>query len=64
MPSFFMEGKWLLKRNEGLYLNSKAGDFGITFLNDTVGYFSSNREGGKGEGVVKDGNRRWVVGSQ
>ena len=43
------EGKWLLKRNEGLYLNSKADDFGITFLNDTVGYFSSNREGGKGE---------------
>lgn len=42
-------GKWLLNRNEGLYLNSKADDFGITFLNDTVGYFSSNREGGKGE---------------
>lgn len=44
-----LEGKWLLNRNEGLYLNSKADDFGITFLNDTVGYFSSNREGGKGE---------------
>jgi outer membrane protein OmpA-like peptidoglycan-associated protein/tetratricopeptide (TPR) repeat protein len=43
------EGKWLLNRNEGLYLNSKADDFGITFLNDTNGYFSSNREGGKGE---------------
>lgn len=42
-------GKWLLNRNEGLYLNSKADDFGITFLNDSIGYFSSNREGGKGE---------------
>jgi outer membrane protein OmpA-like peptidoglycan-associated protein/tetratricopeptide (TPR) repeat protein len=44
-----LEGKWLLNRNEGLYLNSKADDFGISFLNDTIGYFSSNREGGKGE---------------
>lgn len=44
-----IEGKWLLNRNEGLYLNSKADDFGITFLNDSIGYFSSNREGGKGE---------------
>ncbi len=43
------DGKWLLNRNEGLLLNSKSDDFGITFLNDTVGYFSSNREGGKGE---------------
>lgn len=43
-----IDGKWLLNRNEGLYLNSKADDFGITFLNDTIGYFSSNREGGKG----------------
>lgn len=44
-----VEGKWLMQRNEGLYLNSKSDDFGITFLNDSVGYFSSNREGGKGE---------------
>lgn len=44
-----IEGKWLLNRNEGLYLNSKSDDFGITFLNDSIGYFSSNREGGKGE---------------
>lgn len=43
------DGKWLLNRNEGLLLNSKSDDFGIAFLNDTVGYFSSNREGGKGE---------------
>ncbi len=44
-----VQGKWLMQRNEGLFLNSKSDDFGITFLNDSVGYFSSNREGGKGE---------------
>ena len=44
-----LDGRWLLNRNEGLHVNSKSDDFGITFLNDTVGYFSSNREGGKGE---------------
>ena len=42
------DSRWILNRNEGLYLNSKSDDFGITFLNDTIGYFSSNREGGKG----------------
>jgi len=41
--------KWVLNRNEGLSINSVADDFGITFTNDTSGYFSSNREGGKGE---------------
>lgn len=44
-----VEGKWLLERNEGLDINSSADDFGITFLNDTLGYFSSNRVGGKGK---------------
>lgn len=44
-----VEGKWLMQRNEGLFLNSKSDDFGITFLNDSIGYFSSNREGGKGQ---------------
>lgn len=43
-----LEGKWLLNRNEGLFLNSTADDFGIVFQNDSTGYFSSNREGGKG----------------
>ncbi len=43
-----VDGRWLLNRNEGLSLNSSADDFGITFLNDTIGYFSSNRAGGKG----------------
>ncbi len=42
------EGRWLLNRNEGLFLNSTADDFGIVFQNDSTGYFSSNREGGKG----------------
>lgn len=43
-----INGKWILTRNEGMNLNSSTDDFGITFLNDTVGYFSSNRAGGKG----------------
>ena len=43
------DGKWLLNRNEGLLLNSNADDFGIYFINDSTGYFSSNREGGKGQ---------------
>jgi outer membrane protein OmpA-like peptidoglycan-associated protein len=40
--------KWILQRNEGLNLNSSTDDFSITFLNDSVGYFSSNRPGGRG----------------
>lgn len=44
-----VDGRWLLNRNEGLLLNSAADDFGIVFLNDSTGYFSSNREGGKGK---------------
>lgn len=44
-----IEGKWILNRNEGLNLNSSYDDFGITFVNDTLGYFSSNRLGGKGK---------------
>jgi flagellar motor protein MotB len=44
-----IEGKWILNRNEGLSLNSSFDDFGITFVNDTSGYFSSNRPGGKGK---------------
>lgn len=42
-------GVWVLIRNEGLNLNSSYDDFGITFENDSVGYFSSNRIGGKGK---------------
>ncbi len=44
-----LQGKWILNRNEGLNLNSGYDDFGITFVNDTLGYFSSNRVGGKGK---------------
>jgi outer membrane protein OmpA-like peptidoglycan-associated protein/tetratricopeptide (TPR) repeat protein len=44
-----IQSKWILDRNEGLDLNSSGDDFGITFLNDTLGYFSSNRIGGKGD---------------
>ncbi len=43
-----VEGKWTMRRNEGLMLNSSADDFGLSFVNDSMGYFSSNREGGKG----------------
>jgi outer membrane protein OmpA-like peptidoglycan-associated protein len=43
------ETRWVVLRNEGLDLNSSADDFGITFLNDSLGYFSSNRTGGKGK---------------
>jgi outer membrane protein OmpA-like peptidoglycan-associated protein len=44
-----VDGKWLLQRNEGLSVNSSYDDFGISFMNDTLGYFSSNRLGGKGK---------------
>ena len=43
-----VDNKWVVVRNEGQNLNSSADDFGITFLNDSNGYFSSNRSGGKG----------------
>ncbi len=43
------ESKWIVSRNESMYLNSSADDFGICFLNDSTGYFSSNREGGEGK---------------
>jgi peptidoglycan-associated lipoprotein len=35
--------------NLGLPFNSTADDFGIVFLDKNKGYFSSNREGGKGD---------------
>lgn len=44
-----IDSKWILQRNEGLNINSNADDFGVAFLNDSIGYFSSNREGGKGK---------------
>ena len=43
-----IEGRWLLNRNEGLFLNSTADDFGVVFATDSTGYFSSNKIGGKG----------------
>lgn len=47
-----IDGKWILQRNEGLNLNSSFDDFGITYINDSTGYFSSNRLGGKGKDDV------------
>ncbi len=45
----YANAAWLLKRNEGITLNSSADDFGISFTTDSTGYVSSNREGGKGK---------------
>jgi len=45
----YVNAAWQLKRNEGAGLNSSADDFGISFLTDSTGYVSSNREGGKGK---------------
>lgn len=45
----YVNSTWMLKRNEGLNLNSSADDFGISFMTDSTGYVSSNREGGKGK---------------
>lgn len=43
------DGKWIVSRNESLQLNSAYDDFAICFTNDSTGYFTSNREGGKGK---------------
>ncbi|MCX8079664.1 MAG: OmpA family protein [Bacteroidia bacterium] len=42
------KGTWLVEKHETMNLNSSYDDFGICFLNDTMGFFSSNRPGGKG----------------
>ncbi len=59
-----IEGRWLLNRNEGLFLNSTADDFGIIFSSDSTGYFSSNKIGGKGSDDIysfKYSNKSIVV---
>jgi outer membrane protein OmpA-like peptidoglycan-associated protein len=43
-----IEGKWVLKQNEGIGMNSFADDFGVFFIDNTKGYVSSNRDGGMG----------------
>jgi outer membrane protein OmpA-like peptidoglycan-associated protein len=43
-----LEGKWVLRQNEGIGMNSFADDFGVFFTSDTKGYVSSNRDGGMG----------------
>ena len=40
--------KWILNRNEGVGINSLVDDFGIYFMDNTKGFISSNRDGGKG----------------
>jgi peptidoglycan-associated lipoprotein len=43
------EGKKVQISNMGVPMNSNLDDFGITYINEKEGYFSSNREGGKGD---------------
>jgi len=42
-------GEWIVEKHETLLLNSPYDDFGICFLNDSTGFFTSNRPGGKGK---------------
>lgn len=44
-----INGQWILSRNEGLNINGSFDDFAPFFINDSIGYFSSNRLGGKGK---------------
>ncbi|MCU0359175.1 MAG: OmpA family protein [Bacteroidia bacterium] len=56
--------RWLLLRNEGLNLNSSTDDFGITQVDDSTGYFSSDRVGGKGKDDIyhyRYSNRSLIV---
>jgi len=47
-------GKWILQRNEGLGMNSFTDDFAPCFVTDKKGYFSSDRDGGKGHDDIYD----------
>jgi len=42
-------GKWQAPINLKTPINSPADDFGMTFRNESIGYFSSDRQGGKGK---------------
>ena len=44
-----IDNKWILNRNEGIQINGSTDDFGVFFMDDSTGYFSSNRTGGKGK---------------
>jgi outer membrane protein OmpA-like peptidoglycan-associated protein/tetratricopeptide (TPR) repeat protein len=43
-----INGKWIMRRNEGTGLNDITDDFGVYFTNEKEGYFSSDRPGGLG----------------
>jgi outer membrane protein OmpA-like peptidoglycan-associated protein len=43
------EGIWIVDRMESLLLNSSYDDFAVVFTSDSTGYFSSNRQNGKGK---------------
>lgn len=42
------DGKWAMIRNLKEPVNSTTDDFGLVFVNDSIGYISSNRAGGMG----------------
>lgn len=41
--------RYSIVENVGVPFNSPADDFGVFYLNDSTGYFSSNRKGGRGD---------------
>ena len=43
-----ISGKWILRRNEGVGLNDITDDFGVYFINEKEGFFTSDRAGGMG----------------
>jgi outer membrane protein OmpA-like peptidoglycan-associated protein/tetratricopeptide (TPR) repeat protein len=43
-----VDGKWILRRNEGIGINDITDDFGIFFVNNKTGFFSSDRAAGMG----------------
>lgn len=49
LVSTFTGEDWQAPQNLKSPINSNRDDFGIYFVNDTMGYYSSNREGGSGK---------------
>lgn len=46
--SEYVDGSWTKPTNLKAPINSSKDDFSICYLNDSKGYFASNRDGGKG----------------
>ena len=45
----YIDGKWEVPVNMKAPLNTPADDFGLTYISDSAGFFSSNRDGGRGK---------------